>query len=95
MNSVFYDVNRTVEMNAKRSKFTASRILGISRSWYYRQLDLLPIVDKRFNPFEVKEEELRIPQHRYNHPKMGFRLRHTLRLIKKIAYLSPSEVYKY
>ena len=45
MTSLFYEVSRTVEINANRSKFPVSRILrilGISEAWYYRQLDLPP-----------------------------------------------------
>ena len=45
MTSLFYEVRRTVEVNANRSKFPVSRILrilGISEAWYYRQLDLPP-----------------------------------------------------
>ena len=97
MTSMFYDIGRTVEINANRSKFPVSRILrilGISRAWYYRQLDLPPIIDKRFNPFEVKDEELRVLKYRHNHPKMSFRLLAYSMIDRDIAYLSPSEVYK-
>ena len=97
MTSLFYEVSRTVEINANRSKFPVSRILrilGISRAWYYRQLDLPPIIDKRFNPFEVKDEELRVLKYRHNHPKMSFRLLAYSMIDRDIAYLSPSEVYK-
>ena len=97
MTSMFYDVGRTVEINANRSKFPLSRILrilGISRTWYYMQLDLPPIIDKRFNPFEVKDEEPRVLQYRYDHPKMSFRLLAYSMIDKDVAYLSPSEVYK-
>ena len=94
---MFYDVGRTFEINANRSKFPISRILRIlriSRAWYYRQLNPLPIIDKKFNNFEVKDEELRVLQYRYNHPKMSFRLLAYSVIDRDVAYLSPSEVYK-
>ncbi|MCL4448038.1 MAG: integrase core domain-containing protein [Thermoplasmatales archaeon] len=97
MTSLFYDVQRTVEKTAARSMLPISgilKILGISRAWYYRQLDPSPIIDKRFNPFEVRDEELRVLQYRYNHPKMSFRLLAYSMIDHDIAYLSPSEVYK-
>ena len=97
MTSLFYEVRRTVEVNANRSKFPVSRILsilGISKAWYYRQLDLPPIIDKRFNPFEVNDEELRVLKYRYDHPKMSFRLLAYSMIDRDVAYLSPSEVYK-
>ena len=97
MTSLFYDVQRTVEKTAARSIFPISgilKILGISRAWYYRQLDPSPIIDRRFNPFEVSDEELRVLQYRYNHPKMSFRLLAYSMIDHDIAYLSPSEVYK-
>ena len=97
MTSLFYDVQRTVEKTAARSTFPISgilRILGISRAWYYRQLDLPSMIDKRFNPFEVSDEELRALQYRYNHPKMSFCLLAYSMIDHEIAYLIPSEVYK-
>ncbi|MEM3830483.1 MAG: hypothetical protein QXP36_14925 [Conexivisphaerales archaeon] len=63
MTSMFHDIRRTIVTTASRSFFSTSRILnmlGISRAWYYRQLHLPPIIDKRFNPFEVKDEETRV-----------------------------------
>jgi transposase InsO family protein len=97
MTSLFYDVCRTVEISANRSRFPVSRILrilGLSRAWYYRNLDLPPIIDKRFNPFEVNDEELRVLKYRYDHPKMSFRLLAYSMMDHDVAYLSPSEVYK-
>ena len=97
MTSLFYEVRRTVEVNTNRSKFPVSRILrilGISKAWYYRNLDLPPRIDKRFNPFEVNDEELRVLKYRYDHPKMSFRLLAYSMIDRDIAYLSPSEVYK-
>ena len=97
MTSLFYDVSRTVEISANRSRFPVSRILrilGLSRAWYYRNLDLPPIIDKRFNPFEVNDEELRVLKYRYDHPKMSFRLLAYSMMDHDVAYLSPSEVYK-
>ena len=97
MTSMFYEVRRTVETTAARSAFPTSRILkilGLSRAWYYRNLDLPPIIDKRFNPFEVNDEELRVLKYRYDHPKMSFRLLAYSMMDHDVAYLSHSEVYK-
>ncbi len=94
---MFYEVRRTVETTAARSAFPLSvilSILGISRAWYYRQLDLPPIIDKRFNPFEIDDEELRVLQYRYQHKKMSFRLLAFSMIDNDVANLSPSEVYK-
>ncbi len=77
MTSMFHEIRRTVETTASRSSFPITRILsilGISRAWYYRHLDLPPIIDKRFNPFEISDEELRVIKYRYQHKKMSFRL---------------------
>ena len=97
MTSMFHEIRRTVETTASRSSFPITRILsilGISRAWYYRHLDLPPIIDKRFNPFEISDEELRVIKYRYQHKKMSFRLLAYSMIDKDIAYLSPSEVYK-
>ena len=77
MISMFHEIRRTVETTAARSSLHISRILnilGISRAWCYRHLDLPPIIDKRFNPFEINDEELRVLKYRYQHKKMSFRL---------------------
>ena len=97
MTSVFHEIRRTVETTASRSSIPISRILsilGISRAWYYRHLDLPPIIDKRFNPFEINDEEMRVIRYRYDHPRMSFRLLAYSMIDKDIAYLSPSEVYR-
>ncbi|MEM0159579.1 MAG: hypothetical protein QW478_05305 [Candidatus Micrarchaeaceae archaeon] len=97
MTSMFHDIRRTIVTTASRSFFSTSRILsilGISRAWYYRQLHLPLIIDKRFNPFEVRDEEMRVLKYRYDHPKMSFRLLAYSMIDRDIAYLSPSEVYK-
>ena len=97
MTSLFYEIRKTVEITAVRSSSPIARvlsILGISRAWYYRHLDLHPIIDMRFNPFEVSEEYLRVLKYRYDHPRMSFRLLAYSMIDKDIAYLSPSEVYK-
>ena len=97
MTSMFHEIRRTVETTASRSSFPITRILnilGISRAWYYRHLDLPPIIDKRFNPFEISDEELRVIKYRYQYKKMSFRLLAYSMIDKDIAYLSPSEVYK-
>lgn len=55
MTSMLYEVSRIIDTNVNWSKFPVTRIfriLGISRVWYYRQLDLPPILDKRINLFK-------------------------------------------
>ncbi len=49
MTSMFYEIRKTVEITASRSSFPISRILsilGISKAWYYRHLDIHPVIDK-------------------------------------------------
>ncbi|MEM4084100.1 MAG: hypothetical protein QW752_03535 [Thermoplasmata archaeon] len=53
-----------------------------------------PIIDKRFNPLEVKDKELRYLKCRNQHKKMSFRLLAYSMIDRDIAYLSPPEVYK-
>ena len=48
MRSLFYDIHRTVMNTVERAGYSVSRILsipGISRSWYYSQLSLSPILE--------------------------------------------------
>jgi len=74
-----------------------SRILrtpGISEAWYYRHLDLTPIIDRRFNPFSISTEEIAVLSYRNNHPKINFSLLAYSMIDRYIPYLSPSEVYK-
>ncbi|MGC8618764.1 MAG: helix-turn-helix domain-containing protein [Thermoplasmata archaeon] len=95
MTSMFYEIRKTVETTAAMPSLPISRILsilGISKAWYYRHLDFNPIIDKRFNPFEVNDEELRVLKYRYDHPRMRFRFLAYSMIDKEIAYLSPSEV---
>ncbi|MEM0195762.1 MAG: helix-turn-helix domain-containing protein [Thermoplasmatales archaeon] len=97
MTSMFYDIRRIIKTTPSRSLFFISRILsilGISRAWYYRQLHLPPIIDKRVNPFKVRDEELRVLKYRNLHEKMNFPLFAYSMIDRNIAYLSPSEVYK-
>ncbi len=91
MTSLFYEVKRTVEKTAVRSSIPISRILsilGISRAWYYRQLNFPPIIDERFNPFEINDEEMRVLKYRYDHPMMSFRLLAYSMIDHDVPYLS-------
>jgi len=58
--SLFYDIPKTVEKTSERSGFLISRILRISKAWYYRHLDPTPIIDMRFNPFSISTEEIAV-----------------------------------
>lgn len=77
MRSLFYDVLRTVNKTTERSTLPVSRILqvlGISRSWYYSQLSPDAILDGRFNPYAINNEDERlIIGYRLSHPRMNFR----------------------
>ena len=60
MRSLFYDIHRTVARTVERSEYSISRILlmlGISRSWYYSQMSFSPILDGRFNPLPVRDDD--------------------------------------
>ena len=60
MRPVFFDIHRTVMKAGERAEYSISHILKtlrISRSWYYSQMDFSPLLDKRFNPFVVRDEE--------------------------------------
>jgi hypothetical protein len=60
MRSLFYDIYRTVMKAVERSGFSLKRtleILGISRSCYYSQMDFSPILDERFNPLAVRDDD--------------------------------------
>ena len=57
MRSLFYDIHRTVMNAVERAGYSvkkALKILGISRSWYYAQMDLSQFRDVRRNPFTVR-----------------------------------------
>ena len=60
MRSLFYDIHRTVMKAMERSVYSLKRtleILGISRSWYYSQISFSPILDGRFNPLAVRDND--------------------------------------
>ena len=65
MRSLFFDVLRTVNRTIERSAFSVSGVLegvrGISRSWYYSQLSPDAILDGRFNPYTIGNENERLP----------------------------------
>ena len=82
----------------ERSGYSLKRtleILGISRSWYYSQLSFSPILDGRFNPLAVRDnDEWIVIGYRNEHPAMSFReIAYTL-IDEDIEYLSPSAVYR-
>jgi len=98
MRSLFYDIHRTVARTVERSGYSISRILfilGISRSWYYSQMSFSPILDGRFNPLAVRDDdEWIVIGFKRQHPGMSFReIAYTL-IDEDIAYLSPSTVYR-
>ena len=73
MRSLFHEIHITVERTLARSGFTKSRILGIlgiQRSWYYRQVDPGHITDGRFNPFAVRDDEWIVMGYKRRHPRM-------------------------
>jgi hypothetical protein len=60
LRSLFYDIHRTVMKAMERSGYSLKRtlkILGISRSWYYSQMDFSPILDGRFNPMAIRSDD--------------------------------------
>ena len=79
MRSMFYDI---------------LRILEISRSWYYSQMDFSPLLDGRFNPFAARDEEWIVIGYKRRHPEMGFREIAYAMMDEDIEYLSPSTVYR-
>jgi putative transposase len=98
MRSLFYDIHRTVARRVERSGYSISGILpmlGISRSWYYSQMSFSLILDGRFNPLAVRDDDEWIV--------IGFKRQHTGTSFREIAYtlidediahLSPSTVYR-
>jgi putative transposase len=96
MRSMFLDIHRTVAKTMGRTGMKVKqilKILGISRSWYYSQLDFSPFLDGRFNPFAVRDDEWLVVGYKHRHPGMSFReIAYTL-IDDDIAYLSPSTVY--
>ena len=98
MRSLFYDIHRTVVNTVERAGYSVSWILsmlGISRSWYYSQMDFSPLLDGRFNPLAVRDDdEWIVIGFRNGHPAMSFReIAYTL-IDGDLAYLSPSAVYR-
>ncbi|MCL4341576.1 MAG: hypothetical protein M1431_05740 [Candidatus Thermoplasmatota archaeon] len=97
MRSFFYDIHRTVMNTVERTGFSLSKILsvlGISRSWYYSQISFSPILDGRFNPMAIRnDDEWLVIGLKHRYPKMSFReIAYTL-IDEDLAYLSPSTVY--
>ena len=97
MRSLFIDIRLTVEKTKERSGFTLSAILKkleIQRSWYYRQLEPEPVLDRRFNAFSITAEEWIVVNSKHNNPRMNHREMAYSMMDEDIAYLSPSSVYK-
>ena len=98
MRSLFYDIHRTVINTMERAGYPlrkALSILGISRSWYYSQFSPLPVIDGRFNPIAMRDDdEWVVTGFKRRHPEMSFReIAYTL-MDEDLAYLSPSSVYR-
>lgn len=94
MRSIFHDIHRTVMNTMERSGYSLNHVLkmlGISRSWYYSQMDFSPILDGRFNPLVMRnEDEWIVIGYKNEHPAMSFReIAYTL-IDEEIAYLSHS-----
>ena len=97
MRSLFFDITRTVRRTIAGTGITVKsvlKILGISRSWYYAQIDFSPMLDGRFNPFAAKEEEWIVVGYKKGHPSMGFRELAYAMIDEDLTYLSPSTVYR-
>ena len=96
MRSMFYDIHRTVMNAVDRAEYSVGRvisILGISRSWYYGNLSLSPLLDRRFNPFAAGDEEWIVIGFKHRNPAMSHReIAYTL-MDEDLAYFSPSTVY--
>ena len=96
MRSLFYDIHRTVMNTVERAGFSVSTVLsmlGISRSWYYSQISFSPILDGRFNPMAIRNDDEWLVIGFDRGSKMSFReIAYTL-IDGDLAYLSPSTVY--
>ena len=97
MKSLFYDIHRTVMNTMERAGYPLRKvlsILGISRSWYYAQMDFSPVLDGRFNPIAMRDDdEWIVIGYKHRNPKASFReIAYTL-IDEDLAYLSPSTVY--
>ena len=98
MRFLFYNIQRTVMNTVERAGYSVSRILsmlGISRSWYYSQISFSPVLDGRFNPMAIRnDDEWLVIGFKHRHPKRSFReIAYTL-IDEDVAYLSPSTVYR-
>ena len=97
MRSLFYDIHRTVMNTVERAGYSVSRILsmlGISRSWYYSQISFSPVLDGRFNPMAIRNDDEWLVIGFNLGSKMSFwEIAYTL-IDEDIAYLSPSTVYR-
>jgi len=70
-------------------------MLGLSRSWYYSQISFSPILDGRFSPMTIRDDdEYLIIGFKHQHPKMSFREIAYTPIEEDLAYLSPSAVYR-
>ena len=98
MRSLFYDIHRTVINTVERAGYSISMILsmlGISRSWYYSQMDFPPIMDGRFNAMAIRDDdEWIVIGFKRQHQGMSFREIACNLIDEDIAYLSPSAVYR-
>ena len=97
MRSLFYDIHRAVMNAVNRAGYpvaTVLKILGMSRSWYYSQLSFTPMLDGRFNPLAIRnDDEWIVVGYKHRHPEMSFReIAYTL-IDEDLAYLSPGTVY--
>ena len=98
MRSLFYDIHRTASNAVERSEYSilsALMILRISRSWYYSQISFSPLLDGRFNPMAVRnDDEWIVIGFKHQHPVMSFmEIAYTM-IDEDIAYLFPSTVYR-
>ena len=95
--SLFYDIHRTVRNAVERSEYSilsALRIMGISRSRYYSQISFSPLLDWRFNPLVVRDDDEWIAiGFKHQHPVMTFREIASTLIDEDLAYHSPSTVY--
>ena len=96
MISMFYDIHMTVMKAVDRAEYPVGRtisILGISRYWYYGNLSISPLLDRRFNPFAAGDEEWIVIRFKHRNPAMSHReIVYTL-MDEDLAYFSPSTVY--
>ncbi|MCL5785174.1 MAG: hypothetical protein M1151_00705 [Candidatus Thermoplasmatota archaeon] len=97
MRSLFFDIHRTAMNAVERAGYSLSKALstlGISRSWYYAQLDFSPLLDGRFNAFAAMDDEWIVIGFKHRYPRMSFREIAYALTDGDLAYLTPSTVYK-